>query len=256
MTVTTPSSIRLPDFPKPRLHLSPPKNRLPFEPLDQRYWDHSTWVIRWMTISCFRYLTAHQKAGIAFPSTDELAAWLLEVSEPRARQYLDPDDIAAKCADAARFAVDTFDPQRYERSARGGRANRIELTDDQLASVLPLSHAEAAKVLHVSKSTVQRRRREWGRVTDEVDPAKGDDLLADPTTGEVIEILETNEDNDSVTGEILETTDPATEGWPPRDTGDIPAEWHDDPGVLALREAAQQARTERLTGLDLAELIA
>lgn len=191
MTVTTPSSIRLPDFPKPQLHLSPPKNRLPFEPLSPIFWDHSTWVIRWMTISAFRYLTAHQKAGIAFPSTDELAAWLLEVSEPRARQYLDPDDIAAKCADAARFAIDTFDPQRYERSARGGRANRIELTDDQLASVLPLSHAEAAKVLHVSKSTIQRRRREWGRVTDEVDPA----------TGEVLDdsIPETNEGNETVT---------------------------------------------------------
>jgi DNA-binding XRE family transcriptional regulator len=186
--------IKLEPFPRPRPHLKPPKNRLPFEPLGSTYWDHSTWVLRWMIVSAFGYLKAHQKAGSTFPSVDELGAWLLEISEPKARRYFDADGIVQRAARAAREAHEWYDPERYERSARGGRANFIELTDAQLLSVRDLSHAQAANVLHVSKRTIQRRRETFDATQAELAvliPLSAE-VEADPSAGEVIEFPETS----------------------------------------------------------------
>lgn len=198
--------------------------------------DHGQLVLRWMSRNALRYLRQVELAGMPAPTVEDLTTWLIEVSDAATEHY-DHADIARKCAAGAEFSLDVYDPRFYDRKReagrRGGSAGVIEVSDEDLLRVKALSHNEAARALNVSRSTVIRRRREF-------DPSEAElDLLfgVDQSTGEVIE--------------IPETTTPTSEGWPPHDTGDIPAEWDDDPGIRALREAAQQDRHERLISSDM-----
>jgi hypothetical protein len=185
----------------------------------KRSMDHGQLVLRWMSRNALRYLRQVELAGMPQPSTDELAAWLIENSDA-ADEHFDSADIATKCAAGAEFALDVYDSRYYDRQARagarGGAAGAIEISDEDLLRVRDLSHNEAARALNVSRSTVIRRRHEFDR--PEV-------LIPLP-----VEILEMSEGNETVTG------------WPPATTADLP---------LLFRSEIEADRAERLYGLDL-----
>ncbi|WP_322412085.1 hypothetical protein [Microbacterium invictum] len=129
----------------------------------EQFWNHSTRVIRWMGRNALRQLRQFELHGMPFPSEDELAAWILEACDPHAQKHFDADDVAEKVTSAARWALTAYDPGFYTRAAKGGSAS-IQITDEQLVSVQGLSHAEAARALNVSKSTIRRRREERGQL--------------------------------------------------------------------------------------------
>lgn len=193
-------------------------------PAPRRGSEHSTQVIRWMSRNALRQLRQLDLAGSPIPSAGDLADWLIEHST-QAYAHLDATDVAHKCAEAALFALDVYDPRFYDRRAtsgrRGGSAGSHEISDEDLLRVRSLSHSEAARALSVSRSTIIRRRRAF-----------------DGDTAELTALFGTQGHVDTTTGEIPETN----EGWPPSTTADLP---------LLFRAEIELDRAERLSGLDL-----
>lgn len=191
--------------------------------------NHFLTVRRWLGRNALRHL--HQdywKRGLALPSADELTGWLWDIARP-AMAHLSHEKLGRAIEEATSWALTEYDPNAaiYERKrragAKGGRAGKIQLTAEDLLSVRDLSHAEAAKRLHVSRSTIQRARRDF-------DPTDAELGILIPSTGEVIEIPETSEGNDLVT--IPDT---------------VPRSWLDDfdaDKARAAEEAERLAKAE------------
>ena len=140
----------------------------------------------WLGRNALRHL--HQdywKRGLALPTADELAGWLWDLAAKR-QDSLSFEKLTRAVDEATVWALGEYDPNAevYVRARKGG-SRSIQLSDADLLSVRDLSHAEAARVLHVSKSTIRRRR-------DGFDPTEAElDAL--------IVIPETSEGNDPVT---------------------------------------------------------
>ncbi|WP_314854110.1 hypothetical protein [uncultured Microbacterium sp.] len=210
----TAAELKLFPYPKPGHRLSSGASVEAKQKNPERHWNHSTRVVRWMGRNALRYLRTFEVRGMAFPSVDELAAWIVEVCDPKAAKHFDSFEVARKAADAASYALSHYDPNFYERAARGGAASStaIVLTDAQLLEVQGKSHVEAARTLNVSKSTIQRNRRTRGPV---------DELDALPVTAAVI-----HESKPGATlDDLLDPSLPVPEITIP-DT--IPADWVDE----------------------------
>ncbi|MFI8632148.1 hypothetical protein ACIGEP_06110 [Microbacterium sp. NPDC077663] len=129
----------------------------PYPPVRNR--NHYLVVRTWLGRNALRHI--HQdywKRGVALPSVEELSAWLWDLAR-KAMRDLPFDKLTQVVDEATKWALTEYNPNAdvYVRARRGG-SRGITITDADLLAVRELSHAAAAKVLHVSKSTIRRRR--------------------------------------------------------------------------------------------------
>jgi hypothetical protein len=137
-------------------------------------------VRTWLGRNALRHL--HQdywKRGEALPAADELTGWLWDLAR-KARDDLSFEKLARVVDEASSWALVEYNPDAevYVRARKGG-SRSIQLSDADLLSVRGLSHAEAARVLHVSKSTIRRRRESFDPTEAELDA-----LIVIPETSE------------------------------------------------------------------------
>jgi hypothetical protein len=126
----------------------------------ERYWDHSTRVIRWMGRNALRRLREMELAGEVFPEIEELAEWISEHST-QALSHFDYAKLWEMNVEAAQFALESYDPEYYVRAARGGSRSKrgATYTEAQLMAVDGLSLREQAEALGCSVATISRIRK-------------------------------------------------------------------------------------------------
>ncbi|WAB80802.1 hypothetical protein OVN18_09510 [Microcella daejeonensis] len=133
----------------------------------EQYRDFSTNLIRWMGRNALRKLRAYEKAGLPFPTIEDLAIWLEGITFPKAEAVMDDtkskwrtsvEDIEHKALEAATWALENYNPLIYVRAAKGGSKSKRRTTHS-LEGLEDLSIAQQATSLGVSLSTVSRLRR-------------------------------------------------------------------------------------------------
>lgn len=162
-------------YPEPRPHLNVPSGGIPEGADPRRYWDHSTWAVRWMGRNTLRHLHELYKAGEPFPATGDLASWILEMTERQAPQhfeYVPPNVAERQAAAAAAWALEAYDSNAlvYQRAARGGaKSKRRSPHLDRLRELSHLKPGAAAQELGVKPEQVRRLRKQLDRLDFEAE---------------------------------------------------------------------------------------
>jgi hypothetical protein len=168
-------------YPKPRRHLRVPATGIPEDADPRRYWDHSTWVIRWMGRNALRHLRELEKQEIEFPDVEALDDWLREMVDRQAPQHHDyatVSKIQKQTREAAEYALDVYDSDAlvYRRAAKGGRNSRRRSPLLARLRALPtMTVAEQAVALECTPRHVKRLRKQlnWSDFEAEMDELFG-----------------------------------------------------------------------------------
>lgn len=217
--------MKLLPYPQPRPHL---RRSATSKGAPEQYYDHSTWVIRWMGRNGFRRVAEVHKATGTLPTVDELQSWLEDHCTKALDHFEHKYDKMTRAA--ALYVIECFDPEeraiRVKRGHHGGKMSGwkkgrrgkrpVVYTTDQLRKHEHLSIKEQAEKLGCSAATVKRRRADLkaekaAAHEAELDAIFGPQEVAEPLSEAEEDDLLASLDDARVVRSIPETSETVSE---------------------------------------------
>ncbi|MDR5699954.1 hypothetical protein [Agromyces aerolatus] len=144
-------------------------------------------ALGWMNTNGFRFIRAHESAGLPLPSAQTIADFLEAGALRNGRSRLAHSTLLDLAEEAAVSCLQEYDPAIYERQARRGRIGGLKsrrgatFTLEHLDAVKGMSIREQAEALGCSTATVSNLRKKAKQQAMEAEAAALDKILSSGT---------------------------------------------------------------------------